>query len=93
MRLHTGCLELFDAMLYSADFPEGFRSGLERAFRGGREPPAAERAGSRLTMWPCNGSCNVSWRTSVTSRLPHSCARRGRATSNGPDSPHHGGRC
>ena len=29
MKLQYRLLELFDAMLYSADFPEGFRAGVE----------------------------------------------------------------
>lgn len=37
MRIQYRLLELFDAMLYSADFPEGFRVGAEiRGFRMGR---------------------------------------------------------
>src|SRR5664279_4494361 len=37
MRLQFRLLELFDAMLYSADFPEGFRAAVEvRGFRAGR---------------------------------------------------------
>jgi dihydrodipicolinate synthase/N-acetylneuraminate lyase len=37
MRLQYRLLELFDAMLYSADFPEGFRAAVElRGFRMGR---------------------------------------------------------
>jgi dihydrodipicolinate synthase/N-acetylneuraminate lyase len=41
MRLQYRMLELFDAMLYSADFPEGFRAAVElRGFRvgQGRQP-------------------------------------------------------
>ncbi len=41
MRLQFRMLELFDAMLYSADFPEGFRAAVElRGFRVGasRQP-------------------------------------------------------
>ena len=51
MRLQYRLLELFDAMLYSADFPEGFRAAVElRGFawaraasrkRNGRKPCAA----------------------------------------------------
>jgi len=37
MRLQYRLLELFDAMLYSADFPEGFRAAVElRGFQMGR---------------------------------------------------------
>jgi len=37
MTLQYRLLELFDAMLYSADFPEGFRAGVElRGFAMGR---------------------------------------------------------
>ncbi len=37
MRLQFRLLELFDTMLYSADFPEGFRAGVElRGFRMGQ---------------------------------------------------------
>jgi len=41
MRIQYRLLELFDTMLYSADFPEGFRAGAEiRGFRMGssRQP-------------------------------------------------------
>jgi 4-hydroxy-tetrahydrodipicolinate synthase len=41
MRLQFRMLELFDAMLYSADFPEGFRAAVElRGFQvgSGRQP-------------------------------------------------------
>src|SRR5271166_6659114 len=45
MRLQYRLLELFDAMLYSADFPEGFRAAVElRGFRVGRSrQPQSER--------------------------------------------------
>jgi 4-hydroxy-tetrahydrodipicolinate synthase len=37
MRIQYRLVELFDAMLFSADFPEGFRAGVEaRGFRTGR---------------------------------------------------------
>ncbi len=37
MRLQLRVIELFDKMLFSADFPEGFRAGVElRGFRMGR---------------------------------------------------------
>lgn len=37
MRIQFRLLELFDTMLYSADFPEGFRAGVElRGFRMGQ---------------------------------------------------------
>jgi len=56
MRLQFRLLELFDTMLYSADFPEGFRAGVElRGFRMGQsrqplsESQRIDRAGlSRL---------------------------------------------
>lgn len=41
VRIQYRLVELFDAMLYSADFPEGFRAGVEvRGFRAGssRQP-------------------------------------------------------
>jgi 4-hydroxy-tetrahydrodipicolinate synthase len=46
MRLQYRLLELFDAMLYSADFPEGFRAGVElRGFIMGpsRQPLSASQ--------------------------------------------------
>ena len=45
MRLQFRLLELFDAMLYSADFPDGFRAAVEvRGFRAGRgRQPQSER--------------------------------------------------
>jgi 4-hydroxy-tetrahydrodipicolinate synthase len=45
MRLQYRLLELFDAMLYSADFPDGFRAAVEvRGFRVGRgRQPQSER--------------------------------------------------
>ncbi|QEH38096.1 4-hydroxy-tetrahydrodipicolinate synthase [Aquisphaera giovannonii] len=46
-------LELFDAMLYSADFPEGFRAAVElRGFRMGRsrQPMTADQALDREAL-------------------------------------------
>ena len=45
MRLQFRMLELFDAMLYSADFPEGFRAAVElRGFQVGRSrQPQSDR--------------------------------------------------
>ena len=45
MRLQFRLLELFDTMLYSADFPEGFRAAVElRGFRIGRSrQPVSEK--------------------------------------------------
>ncbi len=45
MRVQYRILELFDAMLYSADFPEGFRAAVElRGFRVGRSrQPRSEK--------------------------------------------------
>jgi len=45
MRIQYRLLELFDTMLYSADFPEGFRAGAEiRGFRmGASRQPLSER--------------------------------------------------
>jgi 4-hydroxy-tetrahydrodipicolinate synthase len=56
MKIQFRLLELFDTMLYSADFPEGFRAGVEvRGFAMGRsrqplsEAQRVDRAGlSRL---------------------------------------------
>ena len=43
-------LTLFDAMLYSADFPEGFRAAVGlRGFKHGRRPAAAGAAATRTT--------------------------------------------
>ncbi len=93
MRLQYRLLELFDAMLYSADFPEGFRAAVElRGFRVGREPPAAERAAAdRL--------CDPAKRAAVYPggvRL-HRVSRTGVPAADGqhragPGSPHHGSR-
>ena len=45
MRVQYRMLELFDAMLYSADFPEGFRAAVElRGFRvGASRQPRSEK--------------------------------------------------
>jgi 4-hydroxy-tetrahydrodipicolinate synthase len=45
MRIQYRLLELFDTMLYSADFPEGFRAGAEiRGFRmGASRQPLSDR--------------------------------------------------
>jgi 4-hydroxy-tetrahydrodipicolinate synthase len=46
MRVQYRMLELFDAMLYSADFPEGFRAAVElRGFRVGpsRQPKSEQQ--------------------------------------------------
>ena len=45
MRIQYRLLELFDTMLYSADFPEGFRAGVEiRGFRmGASRQPLSEK--------------------------------------------------
>ena len=50
MRLQYRMLELFDAMLYSADFPEGFRAAVElRGFQRGPQPAAANARSRRST--------------------------------------------
>jgi 4-hydroxy-tetrahydrodipicolinate synthase len=53
MRLQFRLLELFDAMLYSADFPEGFRTAV--GLRGfdvgrGRQPPPASQESNRENL-------------------------------------------
>ncbi len=53
MRLQFRMLELFDAMLYSADFPEGFRAAVElRGFRvgRGRQPQTDKQKIDYLTL-------------------------------------------
>ena len=53
MRWQYRLLELFDAMLYSADFPEGFRAAVElRGFRMGksRQPMTAEQQVDRTAL-------------------------------------------
>jgi 4-hydroxy-tetrahydrodipicolinate synthase len=57
MRLQYRLLELFDAMLYSADFPEGFRAAVElRGFHMGRsrqplsETQQVDRAGLQRVL-------------------------------------------
>ena len=53
MKLQYRLLELFDAMLYSADFPEGFRAAVElRGFRMGksRQPLTAEQQVDRAAL-------------------------------------------
>lgn len=52
-RLQYSLLELFDAALYSADFPEGFRAALElRGFApgAGRQPLAASQRGDLAVL-------------------------------------------
>jgi 4-hydroxy-tetrahydrodipicolinate synthase len=53
MRLQFRLLELFDAMLYSADFPEGFRAAVElRGFAvgRGRQPLPASQESNRQNL-------------------------------------------
>jgi dihydrodipicolinate synthase/N-acetylneuraminate lyase len=53
MRLQFRMLELFDAMLYSADFPEGFRAAVElRGFRvgPGRQPQTDRQRIDRIGL-------------------------------------------
>ena len=53
MRLQFRMLELFDAMLYSADFPEGFRAAVElRGFQvgRGRQPQTDKQKIDYLTL-------------------------------------------
>jgi 4-hydroxy-tetrahydrodipicolinate synthase len=50
MKLQYRLLELFDAMLYSADFPEGFRAAVELrgfAMGRGRQPLSAPQQVNR----------------------------------------------
>lgn len=50
MKLQYGLLELFDAMLYSTDFPEGFRAAVELrgfAMGRGRQPLSAAQQVNR----------------------------------------------
>ena len=59
MTLQYRLLELFDAMLYSADFPEGFRAAVElRGFAMGRSrqplsPSAANQPGEPAATLRC----------------------------------------
>jgi 4-hydroxy-tetrahydrodipicolinate synthase len=51
--LQLRILELFDAMLYSADFPEGFRAAVElRGFNFGasRQPLSSAQAVDRVAL-------------------------------------------
>jgi dihydrodipicolinate synthase/N-acetylneuraminate lyase len=53
MRLQFRLLELFDTMLYSADFPEGFRAAVElRGFKvgQGRQPQSEKQKIDYLTL-------------------------------------------
>ena len=53
MRIQYRLLELFDTMLYSADFPEGFRAGAEiRGFRMGasRQPMSDKQRVDRVGL-------------------------------------------
>ena len=81
MRLQFRMLELFDAMLYSADFPEGFRAAVE--LRGFRVGQAASRRpiASKSTGQACKKCSSAFWPISATSRPPPAVARRERATS------------
>ena len=82
MRLQFRLLELFDTMLYSADFPEGFRAAVElRGFKIGPQPPAAERQAEDRLRSRCKTCCSASWPISATSKRPPAAARRGPATS------------
>ncbi len=79
MRLQYRMLELFDAMLYSADFPEGFRAAVElRAFK--RAPVASPKPiASGSTGRHCRKCYNASWPISAMSRRRPPVAHRGRA--------------
>lgn len=53
MRLQFRMLELFDAMLYSVDFPEGFRAAVElRGFQvgSGRQPQTDNQGVDRAAL-------------------------------------------
>ncbi len=55
MRLQYGLLELFDAMLYPFEFPDGFRAAAElRGFQLGlgRQPQTAAQRAHRATLIP-----------------------------------------
>ena len=91
MRLQFRMLELFDAMLYSADFPEGFRAAVElRGFKVGPQPPTANRqaegrlphAAKRAAVHP--GRFRL--RRSARRRLPAA----DRQPRSGPHQPHRG---
>ena len=80
MRIQYRMLELFDAMLYSADFPEGFRAAVD--LRGFRLAPAASpRARSRRsTLPPCKACCAASSPSLAWSIRPRQVVRREAAT-------------
>ena len=78
MKWHYRILELFDAMLYPFEFPDGFRAAAElRGFNFGARPPAPDRraAGRPRPRWlTC---CSASWPISSWSlRPPAGCAPR-----------------
>ena len=91
MRLQFRMLELFDAMLYSADFPEGFRAAVElQVFRWGaaanRKPSASSLIGRH-----CKRCFNAFWPISATSRTPSGgCPPRTRRPRPGSDFSHRG---
>ena len=74
MRLQYRLLELFDAMLFSADFPEGFRAAVElRGFNMGRsrQPLSDAQRIDRAALCRC---CSASWPTSASSKRPPKAA-------------------
>ena len=90
MRLQYRLLELFDAMLYSADFPEGFRAAVELRGFDGPQPAAAERpAADRPALQTC---CSASWPISATSRRPRRLPAADRPDRAGPHQPDRGQR-
>ena len=54
-------LTLFDAMIYSADFPEGFRAALPLRGFGRARPAADVEKSSRSSCRRCGTRCNACW--------------------------------
>ena len=82
MRLQYRLLELFDTMLYSADFPEGFRAAVE--LRGSSVGPgrsAADRSQQVDFATLAERAPVPLWPNSALSIRPRAVARRARATS------------
>ena len=67
IKLQYRLLELFDVMIFSADFPEGFRAAAElRGFNFGRSRQPLSQT-QQVDRARCSASCSASWPTTATS--------------------------
>ena len=81
MRIQVRLVELFDTLLYSADFPKDSGSGWNCEGSGWAKAGSRCRKNNRWTAWDCSGSCSAFWQTSATSTGRRKAACRVPATS------------